>query len=54
MRRVLYEIHLINDKLEKLVRQGFYIKQIMRGESKTMERQKERVRGRQFLVRNEI
>jgi hypothetical protein len=50
MRTVLCEIHLFNDKVEVHDR-VFISKQIMQGESKTAERQKEResVRDRVLL-----
>ncbi len=50
MRTVLYEIHLFNDKL--IIHDRVFIsKQIMQGENKTAERQKERecVRGSSLL-----
>jgi hypothetical protein len=43
MRKVLYEIRLFNDKVE-VHNRVFISKQLMRGESKTAERQKERER----------
>jgi len=43
MRKILYKIRLFNDKLIMHYR-VFISKQIMRGESKTAERQKERER----------
>jgi hypothetical protein len=54
MRTVLYEICLFNDKLIMHYR-VFISKQIMRGESKIAERQKEREREceRQCIARNE-
>jgi hypothetical protein len=45
MRTVLYEIHLFNDKVIMPDR-VFISKQMMRGESKTAGRQKERESGR--------
>ncbi len=52
MRTVLYEICLFNDKLVMHSR-VFKSKQIMWGESETMEIQKEREGERQCIARNE-
>ncbi len=52
MRTVLYKIRLINDSVIMHDR-VFISKQIMRGESKTAERQKERVCERQCIAGNE-
>ncbi len=48
MRAVLYEIHLFNDNAEVHGR-VFISKQLMWGESKTAERQRECVRDRALL-----
>ncbi len=52
MRTVLYEIRLLNDRVIMHDR-VFISKQIMRGESKTLERQKEGERERQCVAGNE-
>jgi hypothetical protein len=52
MRTVLYEIRLFNDKVEKHDR-VFISKQIVRGESKTVERLKESECERQSVAGNE-
>jgi hypothetical protein len=52
MKTVLYEIHLFNDYLVMHDR-VLISKQIMRGESKTAERQKERDLERQCIAGNE-
>jgi len=51
MRTVLYEIHLFNDRVI-MHNRVFISKQNMRGESKTEERQKERVCERQCIAGN--
>jgi hypothetical protein len=52
MRTVLYEIRLLNDRVI-MHNRVFISKQIMQGESKTAERQKERERERQCTGGNE-
>ncbi len=52
MRTVLYEIRLFNDKVE-VHNRVFISKQLMQGESKTAERQKERECERQSIAGNE-